>query len=82
MELKNYYQIDTGFINVIQGEKMHISYEIPDEPKFTSLREAVDEMVKRVIRNNEYLELKYFENGEYEFTVAIIYSNKNNMKGV
>ena len=76
MEIKNYYQIDKGYVNVVQGEEIHISYEIPDEPKFTSLREAVDEVVKREIRNNEYLELKYFENGEYEFTIAIVYSNK------
>lgn len=80
MEIKNYYQIDKGYVNVVQGEEIHISYEIPDEPKFSSLREAVDEIVKRNVNGNEYLELKYYENGEYEFTVAVIYSNKKDYR--
>lgn len=67
--LVNYYQLDHGWIEHDGG---HSSYGI-EEDKFERLEEALEELKSRTIEKNDYIDLNYFEDGEYEDTIHTFY---------
>lgn len=68
--LVNYYQLDKGWIERDGG---HSSYGIPNEEKFATKEEALKELFNRTIEKNDYIELNYFEDDEYEDTIITFY---------
>src|SRR5690554_6544710 len=68
--LVNYYQLDKGWVEHDGG---HSSYGIPYEEKFATKEEALKELFNRTIEKNDYIELNYFEDDEYEDTIITFY---------